>query len=180
MGRSPPLGAASLPWRSVLLPGHLRRCPQVPKCRTPVCRNAKRVLSPGQSALQSSCSTFTSPILQSIDSTDLQIQPPLATCLIFGVQLIEPLLQETHWGESSGELRSQFGDAAKGLPNAPDFGDSYVDTVLTHQILGGVPMVDFLQWIRQRTVFHRGRSRYVFRYELPSLSLSLSVSSPPV
>ena len=93
---------------------------------------------------------------------------------------IEQLLQETHWGESSGELRSQFGDAAKGLPNAPDFGDSYVDTVLTHQTLGGVPMVVFLQWIRQRTVFHRGRSRYVFRYELPSLSLSLSVSSPPV
>ena len=58
---------------------------------------------------------------------------------------IEQLLQETHWGESSGELRSQFGDAARGLPHVLDFGDSYVDTVLTHQTLGGVPMVVFLQ-----------------------------------
>ena len=58
---------------------------------------------------------------------------------------IEQLLQETHWCESSGELRSQFGDAARGLPHALDFGDSYVDTVLTHQTLGGVPMVVFLQ-----------------------------------
>jgi len=58
---------------------------------------------------------------------------------------IEQLLQETHWGESSGELRSQFGDAARWLPHALDFGDSYVDTVLTRQTLGGVPMVVFFQ-----------------------------------
>ena len=37
-------------------PHSLGRSPQVPKCRTPTRRNAKRVLSPGQSALQSSYS----------------------------------------------------------------------------------------------------------------------------
>jgi hypothetical protein len=63
----------------------------------------------------------------------------------FASDEIEQLLQETHWGESSSELRRQFGDAARGLPHALDFGDSYVDTVLTHQTLGGVPMVVFLQ-----------------------------------
>ena len=58
---------------------------------------------------------------------------------------IEELLRETHWGESSGELIRQFGDEARRLPRALDFGDSYADTVLTRQTLGEVPMVVFFQ-----------------------------------
>jgi hypothetical protein len=58
---------------------------------------------------------------------------------------IEELLRETHWGETSGELLRQFGEEAKRLPQALDFGDSYADLVLTRQTLGGVPMVVFFQ-----------------------------------
>jgi hypothetical protein len=65
--------------------------------------------------------------------------------LSFAGDGIEELLRETHWGESSGELRDQFGDEARWLPHALDFGDSYVDTVLTRQSLGGMPMVVFFQ-----------------------------------
>ncbi len=58
---------------------------------------------------------------------------------------IAGLLRETHWGESSGELIRQFGDEARRLRRALDFGDSYADTVLTRQTLGGVPIVVFFQ-----------------------------------
>jgi hypothetical protein len=61
---------------------------------------------------------------------------------------IAGLLRETHWGESSGELIRQFGDEARRLRHALDFGDSYADTVLTGQTLGGVPMVVFFQMDR--------------------------------
>src|SRR5262249_10146649 len=65
--------------------------------------------------------------------------------LSFAADGIEELLRETHWGESSGELLGQFGDKARRLPRALDFGDSYADIVLTRQTLGGVPMVVFFQ-----------------------------------
>jgi hypothetical protein len=55
------------------------------------------------------------------------------------------LLQQTHWGESSGELRRQFGVDAMRLPQALDFGDSYVDVILKDQTFGGVPMVVLFQ-----------------------------------
>ena len=58
---------------------------------------------------------------------------------------IEELLQETHWGESSGELLHQFGDKARPLPQPLDFGDSYAEVVLISQNIGGVPMVVFFQ-----------------------------------
>ena len=58
---------------------------------------------------------------------------------------VEALFRETHWGESSGELLHKFGDAARRLPRALDFGDSYTDIVLRQQALGGVPMVVFFQ-----------------------------------
>ena len=48
-------------------------------------------------------------------------------------------------GKSSGALFDQFGDEARRLPRALDFGDSYSDIVLTRQTLGGVPMVVFFQ-----------------------------------
>jgi len=57
---------------------------------------------------------------------------------------IEELLLETHWGETSAELLHQFGDEARWLPHALDFGDSYTDVALTRP-LGGVPMVVFFQ-----------------------------------
>ena len=63
---------------------------------------------------------------------------------------IAELLRETHWGESSGELLGQFGDEARRLPRALDFGDSYADIVLTQQTLGGVPMVVFFQMDKAR------------------------------
>jgi hypothetical protein len=58
---------------------------------------------------------------------------------------MEELLHETHWGESSGELFDLFGDEARRLPRALDFGDSYADIILPRQTLGGVPMVVFFQ-----------------------------------
>ena len=57
---------------------------------------------------------------------------------------IEELLQGTHWGESSAELLHQFGDEARWLGHALDFGDIYTDIVLTRP-LGTVPMVVFFQ-----------------------------------
>ena len=57
---------------------------------------------------------------------------------------IEELLRENHWGESSAELLHRFGDEARWLPHALDFGDSFTDVVLTRP-LGGVPMVVFFQ-----------------------------------
>jgi hypothetical protein len=65
--------------------------------------------------------------------------------LSYATNGIEELLQETYWGESSGELVRQFGDEARRLPQALDFGDSYTDVILTRQTLGGVPMVVFFQ-----------------------------------
>src|SRR5262245_20695463 len=62
----------------------------------------------------------------------------------YAMTRIEELLQATHWGESSAELLHQFGDKAKRLPHALDFGDSYTDIVLARP-LGGVPMVVFFQ-----------------------------------
>ena len=70
--------------------------------------------------------------------------------LSFAADGIEELLRETHWGESSGELLGQFGDKARRLPRALDFGDSYADIVLTRQTLGGVPMVVFFQMDKAR------------------------------
>jgi len=58
---------------------------------------------------------------------------------------IEELLRQTHWGEASDELLHQFGGKARRLPRALDFGDSYADTILISQNLGGVPMVVFFQ-----------------------------------
>src|SRR4051794_25990389 len=58
---------------------------------------------------------------------------------------IAELLRETYWGEASGELLDQFGEKARRLPRALDFGDSYADIVLPRQTLGGVPMVVFFQ-----------------------------------
>jgi hypothetical protein len=58
---------------------------------------------------------------------------------------IEELLRKTHWGESSGDLLHEFGDQARRLPRALDFGDSYAEVVLTSQNLGGVPVVVFFQ-----------------------------------
>jgi hypothetical protein len=63
----------------------------------------------------------------------------------FAADEITELLQDTHWGEASGELLHQFGEKARRLSRALDFGDSYVDVVLTGQTLGGVPMVVFFQ-----------------------------------
>jgi hypothetical protein len=63
----------------------------------------------------------------------------------FAADGIAELLRDTHWGESSGALFQQFGDDARRLPRALDFGDSYSDIVLTRQTLGGVPMVVFFQ-----------------------------------
>jgi hypothetical protein len=57
---------------------------------------------------------------------------------------IEELLQQTRWGQSSGELLEQFSEARR-LPRALDFGDSYSDVVLTQQTLGGVGMLVFFQ-----------------------------------
>jgi hypothetical protein len=64
--------------------------------------------------------------------------------LSFAADGMEQLLHETHWGESSGELLDVFG-AARRLPRALDFGDSYADIVLSWQTLGGMPMVVFFQ-----------------------------------
>jgi hypothetical protein len=54
-------------------------------------------------------------------------------------------LWQTHWGELSSELLYQFGDRARRLSRALDFGDSYADIVLNRQTIGGVPMVVFFQ-----------------------------------
>src|SRR5947207_9887122 len=58
---------------------------------------------------------------------------------------VTDIWQQTHWGEDSAALRQQFGAEATQLPRALDFGDSYVDLVLPHQLIGGVPMVVFFQ-----------------------------------
>jgi hypothetical protein len=58
---------------------------------------------------------------------------------------IAELLRETYWGEASSELLDQFGEKARRLSRALDFGDSYADIVLPRQTLGGVPMVVFFQ-----------------------------------
>jgi len=65
--------------------------------------------------------------------------------LLLAADLIDDLLRETRWGESSGELLQHFGDEARRLPRALDFGDSYTDIVMRRQALGGVPMVVFFQ-----------------------------------
>jgi hypothetical protein len=58
---------------------------------------------------------------------------------------IEGVWHATHWGESSNALLQQFGAAATRIARSLDFGDSYVDVVLTSQTIGGVPMVVFFQ-----------------------------------
>jgi hypothetical protein len=58
---------------------------------------------------------------------------------------IEGLLRQSYWGESSDQLRRQFGTNAVRVQPSFDFGDSYADIVLTGQTLGGVPMVVFFQ-----------------------------------
>ena len=79
----------------------------------------------------------------------LQTSAALAVLVPAGLSLAaggtEDLLRETHWGETSGELLRQFGDEARRLPRAVDFGDSYADIVLARETLGGVPMVVFFQ-----------------------------------
>jgi hypothetical protein len=66
----------------------------------------------------------------------------------FAVSGIEEVLRDIHWGESSDELFRQFGTNAIRLPQALDFGDSYVDVVLRGQTLGAVPMVVSSRWTR--------------------------------
>jgi hypothetical protein len=63
----------------------------------------------------------------------------------FAATGIADIWHQTHWGESSAALRQQFGAEVKELPRALDFGDSYADLVLPHQLVGGIPMVVFFQ-----------------------------------
>jgi hypothetical protein len=58
---------------------------------------------------------------------------------------VEEIWQKTHWGESSDELAGQFVDRATRLSRRLDFGDSYVDIVLRHQMIGGTLMVVYFQ-----------------------------------
>ncbi len=58
---------------------------------------------------------------------------------------IGEIWRQTQWGESSDALLRQFGADANKLPRALDFGDTYVDVVLPHEPIGGVPMVAFFQ-----------------------------------
>ena len=53
--------------------------------------------------------------------------------------------QGTHWGETSGELRHEFGARATALPWRLDFGDAYSDVVLREESLGGVRVVAFFE-----------------------------------
>jgi hypothetical protein len=69
----------------------------------------------------------------------------IPTRLSSAADAVEALLRETRWGELSTELLHQFGDRARRLPRALDFGDSYADIVLSRQTIGGVPMVVFFQ-----------------------------------
>jgi hypothetical protein len=63
----------------------------------------------------------------------------------FAADGVAALLRKTQWGESSDALLRQFGLAAERLPQSFDFGDSYVDVVLTGYTLGGMPMAVFFQ-----------------------------------
>lgn len=58
---------------------------------------------------------------------------------------IVPGWQETHWGETSGELLRDFGARATLLPWRVDFGDAYTDVVLRREEMGGVPVIVFFQ-----------------------------------
>jgi hypothetical protein len=58
---------------------------------------------------------------------------------------LEEIWRQTHWGRSSDALLRQFGADATRLHRALDFGDSYVDVFLPHQMIGGVSMVVFFQ-----------------------------------
>ena len=58
---------------------------------------------------------------------------------------IPDLVRQTDWGESSDDLRQQFGSAAMRLPRSIDFGDSYTDLVLYGETVGGVPVIVFFQ-----------------------------------
>jgi hypothetical protein len=42
-----------------------------------------------------------------------------------GTEGVPELLQQTYWGENSGDLLRQFSSAAMRLPNSLDFGDGY-------------------------------------------------------
>ena len=68
--------------------------------------------------------------------------------LSFAGDGMEELLHETHWGESSGELLDLFGDEARRLPRALDFGDSYADIVPPGKRLAGCRWLCSSKWTR--------------------------------
>ncbi|HEV2303531.1 MAG TPA: hypothetical protein VGR91_18360 [Stellaceae bacterium] len=69
----------------------------------------------------------------------LLLAPPAAASGILTVW------QGTHWGETSRELRHEFGARATPLPWRLDFGDAYTDVVLRREAVGGVPVIVFFQ-----------------------------------
>ena len=55
------------------------------------------------------------------------------------------LWEGTYWGEPASALLVHFGARATVLPRPIDFGDSYAQIVLRRVMVGGVPLVAFLQ-----------------------------------
>ena len=60
-------------------------------------------------------------------------------------QAQESLLQGVSWGEPQSALLAHFGKRALVLQRPIDFGDSYTQIVLRDVVLGGVPLIAFLQ-----------------------------------
>jgi hypothetical protein len=56
-----------------------------------------------------------------------------------------PVLDRTRWGETSEELRREFGGRATLLAPPVDFGDSYADVALRDESLGGYAFTVFFQ-----------------------------------
>jgi hypothetical protein len=53
--------------------------------------------------------------------------------------------QGIRWGDASHALRDRFGARAIGLARPIDFGDSYADMVLKQIVVGGIPLIGFMQ-----------------------------------
>jgi hypothetical protein len=62
-----------------------------------------------------------------------------------GAAGIADLWEGTYWGEPGSALLAHFGASATVLQRPIDFGDSYVQIVLRRVMVGGIPLVAFLQ-----------------------------------
>jgi hypothetical protein len=62
-----------------------------------------------------------------------------------GAASVGDLWEGTYWGEPGSALLAHFGAGATVLQRPIDFGDSYAQIVLRRVMVGGIPLVAFMQ-----------------------------------